>query len=106
MTTGSFTSPTGSGNFGNVAKGSFVGPHYVDWDASIARKFPIHEQASLWFRADYFNLLNHTNLGDPGTTGGSSSFGKITSTSPQLWSGGLAEAAENRKTIRALRSCP
>ena len=38
------------------------------------------------FRAEYFNLLNHTNLGDPGTTVGGS-LGKITSTSPQNWSG-------------------
>jgi hypothetical protein len=28
--------------------------------------------------------MNHTNLGDPGTTLGGS-FGKITSTSPQNW---------------------
>jgi hypothetical protein len=63
-----------------------VGPRYVDWDASIARKFPVYKQANLLFRAEYFNLLNHTNLGDPGTTVGGS-LGKITSTSPQNWSG-------------------
>jgi hypothetical protein len=74
-----------AGTFGNVGKGSFVGPGYTDWDASMARKFPITERTDLMFRAEYFNLLNHTNLGDPGTTLGSS-FGKITSTSPQNWS--------------------
>ena len=31
--------------------------------------------------------MNHTNLGDPGTTVGSSTFGKITNTSPQNWAG-------------------
>ena len=67
-------------------KGSFVGPHYVDWDASLARKFPIREASNIEFRAEYFNLMNHTNLGDPGTTLGSG-FGKITSTSPQNWAG-------------------
>ena len=80
-----FANPA-SGGFGNVIKGSFVGPHYVDWDGSIARKFPITEQSSLEFRAEYFNLFNHTNLGDPGTTVGGS-LGKITSTSPQNWAG-------------------
>jgi hypothetical protein len=74
------------GTYGTVAKGSYVGPHYVDWDGSLARKFPIKERTSLEFRAEYFNLLNHTNLGDPTTTLGSS-FGKITSTSPQNWAG-------------------
>jgi len=74
------------GTYGNIAKGSFVGPHYVDWDASLARKFPIKERAALQFRAEYFNLLNHTNLGDPTTTVGST-LGRITSTSPQNWAG-------------------
>jgi len=75
-----------AGTYGNVVKGSFVGPHYVDWDASLARKFPIREASNIEFRAEYFNLMNHTNLGDPGTTLGSG-FGKITSTSPQNWAG-------------------
>jgi hypothetical protein len=71
-----------AGTFGNVAKGSFRGPNYADWDASIARKFPITERTSFMFRAEYFNLLNHTNLGDP-VTGLGSTFGRTTSTSPQ-----------------------
>jgi len=80
-----FSNPA-AGGFGNVKKGAFVGPHYVDWDASVARNFPFTERSSLEFRAEYFNLLNHTNLGDPGTTVGGS-LGKITSTSPQNWAG-------------------
>ena len=74
------------GTVGTVVKGSFVGPHYVDWDASLARRFAFTERTSLQFRAEYFNLLNHTNLGDP-ATGVSSTFGRITSTSPQNWAG-------------------
>jgi len=75
-----------AGTFGTVVKGSFVGPHYADWDGSLARKFPIKERTVLRFEADYFNLFNHTNLGDPTTTLGST-FGRITSTSPQNWAG-------------------
>ncbi len=86
VNTSSFSNPA-SGGFGNVAKGSFVGPHYVDWDGSLARKFPVTERTYFRFEADYFNLFNHTNLGDPGTTVGSSTFGKITSSSPQNWAG-------------------
>jgi hypothetical protein len=37
----------------------------------------IYESAALQFRAEYFNLLNHTNLGDPNLTQTSSSFGRI-----------------------------
>ena len=34
------------------------------------------------FRAEYFNLTNHTNFGDPNTTD-NNTFGRITSTAPQ-----------------------
>ena len=93
----SFSNPA-TGGFGSITKGSYIGPHYVDWDASLARKFSIREQTFLQFRAEYFNLMNHTNLGDPATTCGgsgagvectnpSSTFGRINSTSPQNWAG-------------------
>ena len=87
------------GTFGNVTKGSFAGPHYVDWDASLTRKFPFTERSSLIFQADYFNLMNHTNLGDPGTTLGST-FGRITSTSPQNWTSGPGGTSDTQNTPR------
>jgi Carboxypeptidase regulatory-like domain len=75
-------SANAAGTYGNVVKGSFVGPRYTDVDASIARNFPIREAVALQFRAEYFNLFNHTNFGDPNTTL-NASFGEITSTTPQ-----------------------
>jgi len=67
--------------YGNVVKGSFVGPRYTNWDASLHRYFDFTERVTLQFRAEYFNVLNHTNFGDPGTTVGTpSTFGKITGT--------------------------
>ncbi len=71
-----------AGTFGNVKKGAFRGPGYADWDASIGRMFPFSERTALQFRAEYFNILNHTNLGDPVTTLGGT-FGRITATTPQ-----------------------
>jgi hypothetical protein len=70
------------GTYGNAQKGAYVGPQYMDWDVSAARFFPFNERTSLQFRAEYFNVLNHTNFGDPNTTT-NSTFGRITSTSPQ-----------------------
>jgi Carboxypeptidase regulatory-like domain len=87
------------GTFGNVVKGSFVGPHYVDWDGGITRNFPITERTSLVFKAEYFNLLNHTNLGDPATTLGST-FGKITGTSPQNWTTGPGSTSDPQNSPR------
>jgi len=72
----------GSGAYGNIKKGSFVGPQYAGWDVSAGRKFPIRQSTYMQFRAEYFNVLNHTNFGDPTTTN-NSSFGRITSTAPQ-----------------------
>jgi hypothetical protein len=67
--------------YGNVVKNSFVGPRYTDWDAALHRYFKITEKATLQFRAEYFNIANHTNFGDPGTSLGTpSTFGKITGT--------------------------
>lgn len=77
----SFANPA-AGTFGTVVKGAFVGPQYADWDVSLARRFRFGERTDLQFRAEYFNVLNHTNLGDPGTTLGST-FGRITSTTDQ-----------------------
>ena len=66
--------------YGNVVKGSFVGPRYTNWDASLHRIFTITERVNMQFRAEYFNLMNHTNFGDPGTALNSSNFGRITGT--------------------------
>jgi hypothetical protein len=67
--------------YGNVIKGAFVGPRYTDWDAALHRYFKLGERATLQFRAEYFNLANHTNFGDPGTAVGTpSTFGRISST--------------------------
>ena len=71
-----------AGTYGSIVKGSFVGPHYVDWDVSLARTFPMGVRVGLQLRAEYFNIFNHANLGDPGTTN-SSSIGRITGTTPQ-----------------------
>jgi hypothetical protein len=81
LSSGSFTAPA-AGTYGNVVKGSWVGPRYTDFDLAIARNFPIPESAALQFRAEYFNLFNHTNFGDPNTTL-NGTFGEITGTTPQ-----------------------
>ena len=76
-----FTNNT-TGTYGNIKKGAFVGPQYAGWDATMGRKFPIKEGIFMQFRAEYFNVTNHTNFGAPGTTT-NSTFGRITSTAPQ-----------------------
>ena len=75
---------TGIGTgFGNVVKGSLRGPAQTVWNASVVRSFRVFRETSLQFRAEYFNLLNHTLLNNPNTQapiGSSTSFGTITGT--------------------------
>jgi hypothetical protein len=49
-------------------------------DLSIGKNFPLREKARLQVRADMFNALNHTNLGNPTTSIESGTFGRITGT--------------------------
>ena len=76
---------TGPGTgFGNIVKGSLRGPGQSVWHAAMARSFRLHgERATLQFRAEYFNVLNHTLLNNPSVSnpvGSSTSFGTITGT--------------------------
>lgn len=73
-----FSNPT-QGSFGTVQKNTFVGPNFVTFDTSLTRRFQFGEAANLQFRAEYFNVLNHTNFMTPaGTLSNSATFGKIT----------------------------
>ena len=38
------------------------GPGYQDWDISILKSFPVREGMHFEFRADFFNIWNHTNF--------------------------------------------
>jgi hypothetical protein len=67
------------GTFGNVAKGSFRGPGYFDWDASLSRSFLINESKSFEFKAEYFNVINRDNLNNPNTVLQGAGFGAISS---------------------------
>lgn len=67
-------------SYGNIVKGSFVGPQYATWDASMMRFFSVGEGVRFEFRAEFFNVLNHTNHGDPQVSQTNAAFGRITST--------------------------
>jgi Carboxypeptidase regulatory-like domain/TonB dependent receptor len=65
---------------GNTQRNQFRGPGYFSDNLSLFKSFPIFREAALEARVDAFNLTNTPAFGQPGTTFGSSSFGKITST--------------------------
>jgi hypothetical protein len=66
------------GTYGNVGKGSLRGPHLVNWDTGLFKEFPLSaERLRLQFRAEFFNVLNHTNFSDPKVGFSSGGFGSI-----------------------------
>jgi hypothetical protein len=50
------------GSFGNVGRNTIEGPGYRTWDFSAFKNFRITEKSKLEFRAEFFNVLNHTNF--------------------------------------------
>ncbi len=53
------------GTVGNASRDSLRGPHYADWDLSLLKATRLTEATRLQFRAEFFNILNHTNLQIP-----------------------------------------
>jgi hypothetical protein len=62
-----FVTPA-TGVVGNVSRDSLTGPAYNDLDLSLAKTTQINERVRAQFRAEFFNILNHTNLGTPSET--------------------------------------
>jgi hypothetical protein len=50
------------GTVGNVSRDSLRGPGYGDWDLSLLKSTQLTERTHLQLRAEFFNILNHTNL--------------------------------------------
>ena len=78
--------PPNSGFYGNLGRDTLIGPALATWDFSVLKDIPLHERMRLQFRAEFFNILNHTNFNTPNAvtftpTGVSPTAGVITSTS-------------------------
>jgi hypothetical protein len=72
--------PPSSFQVGNEKRGVVDGPGFNRFDVGLFRNFKLYRGATFQLRGEGFNVLNHTNWGNPGTTATSSTFGAITST--------------------------
>jgi len=79
------------GSFGDVGRNTIEAPGYRTWDFSAFKFFKTSERTELEFRAEFFNLLNHTNFlfansgpqnGNNATILGTSQFGSLTAARP------------------------
>ncbi len=67
------------GTFGNSGRSTNLGPGAWNVDVALSRSFPTAEHQRVDFRAEAFNLFNHTRLGNPVTAMNSPAYGKILS---------------------------
>jgi len=68
-----------TGNFGNAGRNILTGPGLQTINISLVKNTVLSERATLQFRAEAFNLLNHVNLDLPDNFVGSPTFGQILS---------------------------
>jgi len=66
--------------FGNLGRNVVIGPAFNNTDFSILKDTRLHERIRAQFRAEFFDIFNHANFGQPGNVLGSPSFGRITNT--------------------------
>jgi hypothetical protein len=85
---------TRSTTYGTVPRNPIVGPGLHTFDLSISKaiRMPYREGHQLLFRTELFNAFNTPQFGNPGTSLGTGTFGRITST-----------AADNRQIQLALK---
>ena len=76
-----------NGTYGTAGRDILEGPGLVDVDLSLLKRMQIRERLNLQFRAEFFNILNHTNFNSPNpiiftaaTGGPSPTAGLITAT--------------------------
>ena len=67
------------GHFGTSNRRFFHGPGIVNWDCALLKDTRLTEHTTLQFRAEFFNVLNHTQFNNPNGNFSSGLFGVVTS---------------------------
>ena len=53
------------GTYGNLGRGTLSGPGLANLDVSLFKGTALSERIEMQFRAEFFNVLNHTNFATP-----------------------------------------
>ncbi|MCZ6489138.1 MAG: hypothetical protein O7A06_01235 [Acidobacteria bacterium] len=56
------------GFFGNVGRNTLTSPGLFTFDFSLFKNINVTESSHFQFRAEFFNIFNRANFGDPNTT--------------------------------------
>jgi outer membrane receptor protein involved in Fe transport len=73
---------TQAGQFGDAGRNIARGPGFADIDASVMKTFALTEALHAQFRAESFNVANHTNFAVPVADLNSANFGQILQSNP------------------------
>jgi hypothetical protein len=68
--------------FGSAGRNIAQGPGYANWDFSAFKSIPVSEGKEFQFRAEFFNILNHTNFRLPDSDISSPTFNQILAALP------------------------
>ena len=68
--------------FGTAGRNIAQGPGYADWDFSAFKNIRVAEGKEFQFRAEFFNILNHTNFRLPDSDISSRTFNEILAAEP------------------------
>ena len=66
--------------FGDLGRNVVIGPPFDNFDFSVIKNTNLRENMWVQFRAEFFDIFNHPNFGQPGNVIGSPTFGRITQT--------------------------
>ncbi len=77
FSTAAFAAPPAY-QFGNVGRNTVTGPPMQLLDLALTREFRLAEKARFQFRSEFFNALNHMNLGTPNRFVNTPQFGTVT----------------------------
>jgi hypothetical protein len=72
--------PASQKRFGNLGYNALLGPTAFNIDASLHKTFAITEKNRIMFRAEFFNLDNHTTFANPNSVLTNASFGRLLGT--------------------------
>ena len=76
--TTAFVQPS-QGTLGNSGQHILSGPGAVNADFTVYRMMRLRERANFQVRAEFYNMFNHVNFGNPNATVGTANYGIITS---------------------------
>jgi hypothetical protein len=55
----------GTSHFGDLRRNAFLGPGFRNFDFALSKNTKVGERVNLELRADFFNIFNHPNFGNP-----------------------------------------